>query len=50
MHPTTVNRPNSLCLGINDIEGTQANSSFAKSHFVDVDILLSRNDGSFATT
>jgi hypothetical protein len=36
IHPSSVNRANNLCLGIGDIEGTQANSFFAKSHFVDV--------------
>lgn len=38
MHPVTVNanRPNNLCLDLNDIEGTKSNSTFAKAHFLDV--------------
>lgn len=34
-HPQSVNKPNNLSLGIKDIEGTQANSFFSRSHFVD---------------
>jgi hypothetical protein len=36
IHPTNINKTNNLCLGINDIEGTQANSFNAKAHFIDV--------------
>lgn len=50
MHPLSVNRANNLCLGIKDIEGTQANSFFAKSHFVDVRIYCFRNVGNSGTT
>jgi hypothetical protein len=50
VHPSAVNKPNDLCLGIKDIEGTQANSFFAKSHFVDVPIPSFRSAGSSATT
>ena len=32
----SVNKNNNFCLGIKDIEGTQANSFFARTHFVDV--------------
>lgn len=35
MHPATVNKP-SMSLNTRDIEGTQANSFYARSHFVDV--------------
>lgn len=35
-HPMSVNKPNNLNLGIKDIEGSQANSFFARSHFIDV--------------
>ena len=37
-HPQSVNKPNNMCLGIKDIEGSQANSFFARSHFVDVSL------------
>ena len=50
MHPTSVNRPNNLSLGIKDIEGTQANSYYARSHFVDVPPLRPRNGGNSAIT
>ena len=36
MHPTSVNRPNNLCLDLNDIDGTKSNSCFSKAHFLDV--------------
>ena len=36
IHPISVNRDNTLNLNVRDIEGTQANSFFARSHFVDV--------------
>lgn len=36
IHPLSVNRDNNLSLNVRDIEGTQANSFFAKSHFIDV--------------
>ena len=39
-HPASVNKPNNMCLGIKDIEGSQANSFFAKSHFIDVPLSL----------
>lgn len=50
MHPAQVNRPNNLNLNVKDIEGTQANSYYARSHFVDVPLVLGRSAGSSATT
>lgn len=35
-HPLSVNRPNNLSLNVKDIEGSQANSFYARSHFIDV--------------
>ena len=49
-HPVSVNKPNNLNLGIKDIEGSQANSFFARSHFVDVSLCLSRKEGSLEIT
>ena len=49
-HPLSVNRPNDMCLGIKDIEGCQASSFFARSHFIDVLNALLRNDVSSGTT
>ena len=49
-HPQVVNRPNNLSLGIKDIDGTQANSFFSRSHFVDVPIFVVRNEDSSETT
>lgn len=40
MHPHNVNRRNNLCLDVADIEGTKANSFFAKTHFDDVNAIL----------
>jgi hypothetical protein len=49
IHPSAINKPNNFCLGIKDIEGTQANSFFAKSHFVDVPFSSFRSGDSLET-
>ena len=38
MHPAEIapTRPQNSCLNINDIDGTKANSTFSKAHFLDV--------------
>lgn len=38
MHPVSVNRPNNLCLDLNDIDGTKSNSCFSKAHFLEVKV------------
>ena len=44
IHPLSVTKPNNFCLGIKDIEGSQASSFFARSHFIDVHLALFRNE------
>jgi len=36
IHPLSVSKDNNLCLGIKDIDGSQANSFFSRYHFIDV--------------
>lgn len=50
MHPQAVNRPNNLSLNVKDIDGTQANSFYSRSHFVDVLLILLRKGESSETT
>ncbi len=46
IHPLSVNRPNNFCLGIKDIDGSQANSFYSRSHFIDVVLFLCRKGDS----
>ena len=50
MHPAQVNKTNNLALNVKDIEGTQANSYYARSHFIDVPYQQYRNADSSAIT